>query len=219
VVRLENVRKTFVTRRGKVDALDGIDIEINKGEFLVVRGPSGSGKTTLLLTLGAMLRPTSGRVLYEDDDIYSMTSKERSKFRALNIGFVFQTFYLIPYLNIIDNVLLGSCVTSTPKSKDDVVNILEYLNLSKRAYHKPGELSTGERQRVAIARALVKDPKVILADEPTGNLDPDNAEQVMGYLSKYNKSGGTVVLVTHSKMAEEYADRILKIENGKIVKM
>ena len=216
MVSLENVSKIYRTRRGQVKALDGIDLQFEEGEFVVVRGASGSGKTTLLLAIGGMLRPTNGRVLVNGDDVYAMSEGQRAKFRAQNIGFVFQMFHLIPYLNVVENTLLPAGVVKDRAERPEARKLLERLNISEREHHKPSELSAGERQRTAIARALLNRPKIILADEPTGNLDPENAAEVMGYLAEFHRDGGTVIVVTHGGIVDQYADRIIHLREGGI---
>ncbi len=212
---LENVTKTYNTPDEQVNALDGVSLEVGEGEFVVLRGPSGSGKTTLLMTIAGMLRPTAGSVVFADKDIYRMTISERANFRARNVGFVFQMFHLVPYLTAIDNILLPGAVMAQ-ESKEHARKLVERFGLSGRGRHKPSQLSAGEKQRVAIARALFNDPKMILADEPTGNLDPDNAHTVLKHLSEYHRHGGTVVVVTHGSEVQEFADRIIDLRAGRI---
>ena len=214
MVRLERASKVYRTRHGSVKALDEVNLQFEEGEFAVVRGPSGSGKTTLLLTLGGMLRPTKGQVFINNSDIYTLSERERSAFRAENIGFVFQLFHLVPYLNVIDNVLLPAGVGRSRYSQEDAKDLLNRLHLTERIYHKPAELSAGEKQRTAVARALLKRPRIILADEPTGNLDPENAEKIIRHLAEYNNKGGTVIVVTHGKAADRYASRIVHLKKG-----
>ncbi len=216
MVRLEKASKVYRTKHGDVKALDEVNLQFEEGEFAVVRGPSGSGKTTLLLSLGGMLRPTKGQVFINNSDIYTLSERERSAFRAENIGFVFQLFHLVPYLNVIDNVLLPAGVGGSRYSQEDAKNLLDRLHLTERIYHKPAELSAGEKQRTAVARALLKRPRLILADEPTGNLDPENAEEIIRYLAEYHSKGGTVIVVTHGKAADQYASRIVHLRKGHI---
>jgi len=218
MVLLENVNKIYRTKRGDIRALDKVSLHIKEGEFIVIRGPSGSGKTTLLLSIGGMLRPTEGQVIAGKRDIYRMSKKERAEFRAKNIGFVFQLFHLVPYLNIIENVLLPAGVGKVQISRADAEKLLKCLNLTDRMYHKPFELSAGEKQRTAIARAMLKNPRIILADEPTGNLDPENSEEIISRLAEFRHSGGTVIVVTHGKAVNQYADRIIYLEKGHIEK-
>lgn len=217
MVSLENVSKVYRTRHGNVRALDGISLQVEEGEFVVVRGHSGSGKTTMLLAVGGMLRPTMGRVVVGGNDVYAMSERERAKFRAENIGFIFQMFHLVPYLNVVENALLPSGVGAKNHpiaNKTDTMELLKNLRMSGREYHKPSELSAGERQRTAIARALLNRPKIILADEPTGNLDPENAAEVIGYLEEFHSGGGTVIVVTHGEIADQYADRVVHLREG-----
>jgi len=216
MIDLEKVSKVYRTRNGEVRALDRVSLSVDRGEFLVVRGPSGSGKSTLLLTIGGMIHPTEGRVIVNGRDLYAMSGRERARFRAEHIGFIFQMFYLVPYLNVIENVLLSASAAKGKAELSRAQELLERLGLSGREHHRPSELSTGERQRTAIARALFNRPEIILADEPTGNLDPDNAAEVMGYLSEFHRDGGTVIVVTHESMAERYADRVVRLREGHI---
>ena len=216
MIRFENVSKLYRGGDGEVRALDEASVEIAEGEFAVVRGPSGCGKTTLLLAAGAMLRPSRGRVLVDGRDIYTLDARTRARFRAENIGFVFQMFHLVPYLNVLENVLLGGGAGLDGSRRAGASALLERLGMGGRAHHKPAELSAGERQRTAIARALLAIPLVVLADEPTGNLDPDNAAEVMGYLGEFQREGGTVVVVTHGAEAEEYATRQVRLRQGRV---
>lgn len=216
MIRVDKASKFYRTKHGDVKALDNVNLVIEKGEFFVIRGPSGSGKTTLLLSIGGMLRPTEGQITVNNSDIYAMSKRERAIFRADNIGFVFQLFHLVPYLNIIENVLLSAGVGRSRYDQEDVKGLLNRLNLSERMHHRPSELSAGEKQRTAIARAILKRPQIILADEPTGNLDPENSEEIIGYLAEFHSSGGTVIVVTHGKAVDQYADRAVHLEKGRI---
>ncbi len=215
MIRLENVSKTYSSTGQIVKALENINLEIERGRFLVLRGPSGSGKTTLLMAIAGMLRPGSGEVFFENRNIYELDTHKRANFRAKNVGFVFQSFHLVPYLNVLENVVLAG-TTSKKESLPRAIELLEQLSMTDRISHKPSALSSGQKQRTAIARAMLNKPKLILADEPTGNLDPDNAAAVLGYLSDYHKQGGTVILVAHDSEAERLAERIIYMENGRI---
>jgi len=213
---IDDVSKIYKTKFNEVKALDNVNLKINEGEFIVIRGASGSGKTTLLLTIGGMLQPSNGKVIIDDSDIYAMSIRERASFRANNIGFVFQMFHLVPYLNLIENVILPARVGIANAGKNYGMELVKRFHLLGRERHKPSELSAGEKQRTAIARALLNNPKIILADEPTGNLDPDNAGDVISYLSEFHKNGGTVIVVTHGAVADQYADRIISLKEGQI---
>lgn len=215
-MRFENISKVYRTRRGEIKALGDFSAHVNQGEFVVVRGPSGSGKTTLLLAAGGMLRPSSGRVYVRGKDIYGMSPGARTRFRARNIGFVFQMFHLVPYLSVLENILLagGGGVAYSGRAVAD--RIVERLGLAGRETSKASETSTGERQRAAVARALIGRPRIVLADEPTGNLDPENSREVVRYLGEFHREGGTVLLVTHGEIADEYADRIIHLRDGRI---
>jgi ABC-type lipoprotein export system ATPase subunit len=195
-----------------VAALADVTFSAAAGEFVVVRGPSGCGKSTLLMALGGMLRPTRGAVTVDGTDVYAATNAERGAFRAASIGFVFQLFHLVPYLSVIDNVLLAS----RGGRKAEAVQLVESMGMGDRMTHRPSELSAGERQRAALARALVNDPPLLLADEPTGSLDPENEVAVLDLLASYHRSGGTVVLVTHGDAAQSYCDRDIRMTAGRI---
>ena len=214
MIRLEKVAKTYRTPQGPVRSLAGVDLRVAPGEFLVLQGPSGCGKTTLLLTLGGMLRPSAGRVWVENRDLYALGAGERARFRARTIGFVFQMFHLVPYLNVLENVMLAGPAKPDAATLARATDLLARLGLEPRLRHKPEALSTGERQRTAIARALLNQPKLILADEPTGNLDPENSAAVFGYLAQFQRGGGTVVVVTHGDGAQAFADRVVAMRAG-----
>jgi ABC-type lipoprotein export system ATPase subunit len=216
MIRLEKLSKVYSKKSGDVKALFEVDLHVKKGEFVVMRGPSGSGKTTLLLTVGGMLCPTAGRAIIGGNDLYSISTAHRNRMRAKRIGFVFQMFHLIPYLTVKDNVMLAANRKRDGESSKRVDLLLERFSMTQRANHKPAELSAGERQRVAIARAMFHKPELILADEPTGNLDPENATQVISYLSEFRQQGGTVLIVTHGASADSQADRILRMRDGRI---
>jgi len=218
MVYLKDVVKTYRTRRGDVKALGDINLRIEKGEFVAIRGPSGSGKTTLLMTIGAMLRPSRGTVTVEKKDVYAMSIRERARFRAENVGFVFQMFHLVPYLNVTDNVALAGGAIGNEKRHILANELIKNFGLAGRNFHKPSELSAGEQQRAAIARALLNRPKIILADEPTGNLDPDNTATVLKYLADFHQQGGTVILASHGPAAQQFADRIIHLQSGSITR-
>ena len=204
MIACEQVAKRF----GSVTALAPFDLSVDVGQFIAIKGASGSGKTTLLLTLGGMLRPTEGTVFFDGGDLYAKSVPERADYRAQEVGFVFQMFHLVPYLGVEENVRLAARNGSLAQRPRE---LLEQFGLGHRLTHTPGELSAGERQRVALARALVNEPRLILADEPTGNLDPKNDQQVFEHLSEFHRGGGTVIVVTHGTTADEFADRIVNL--------
>ncbi|WP_168566063.1 ABC transporter ATP-binding protein [Crateriforma spongiae] len=216
---MQNVTKTYEMHRQKVVALDDATLEIPKGDFVSLIGPSGSGKSSLLVMLGGMLSPTSGRVLLNDQSMYDLNADGRARMRQAHIGFVFQTFNLIPYLTAQENVQIPLYLSGTSEADhgDRAAELLARVGLGDRLDHKPTELSVGQQQRVALARMLANDPDVILADEPTGNLDPETSEQVIEYFEQFNREGRTIVMVTHNPEAAERAKRVLKLRNGKIV--
>ncbi|MCX5644255.1 MAG: ABC transporter ATP-binding protein [Phycisphaerae bacterium] len=213
---LQDLAKTYRTRAGEVKALDGVSLRIDQGEFIAVCGPSGSGKTTLLMMIAAMLRPSRGTVQFEDRDLYQMTGAARAKFRARNIGFVFQMFHLVPYLNVLENVLLAGAVARSGDGRARAEESLQRLGLGHRIGHRPSELSAGEKQRTAIARALLNRPKLILADEPTGNLDSQNAEGVLRHLQSFQRDGGTIIMATHGLAAQGFATRTIDLREGRL---
>jgi len=216
MIRCEEITKTFCKNGSKVLSLDRFTMDIRDGEFIAVRGPSGSGKTTLLLTLGGMQRPSGGRVQFDEHDLYALSAKERASLRSRRVGFVFQMFHLVPYLDLLSNVLLASPIKPGKGERKRASELLEKFGLSNRIDHRPDELSAGERQRLAVARALLNRPKILLADEPTGNLDPDNAAVVIDHFVQFHQSGGTVVLVTHGTAADDFANRTIRLDQGRL---
>ena len=216
MIELQNISKIYAGPDGEVRALDEVNLSVESGEFVVIRGASGSGKSTLLLTVGGLVRPTQGTIMVNGEDLYAMSGRERATFRAKNVGFVFQMFHLLPYLDVLENVLVPTIQGGRTSARKQATDVLERLQMSDRLHHRPAELSTGERQRVAIARALLNRPSLVLADEPTGNLDPDNAAEVLGYLTDFHKAGGTVLIVTHDESADQYAERIVLLHKGRV---
>jgi ABC-type lipoprotein export system ATPase subunit len=216
MIRCRQLTRLFATGGAVVRALEAVDLEVPAGQFVRVRGPSGCGKTTLLLTLGGMLRPSSGQVVVDGQDLYGLSVRDRGVFRAEKVGFVFQMFHLVPYLSVLENVLLAAGPGMANSRRSRAEELLERLGLSPRRRHRPGELSAGERQRTAVARALLNQPKLILADEPTGNLDPDNAAEVLRHLREYQAAGGTVILVTHGPLADGQTGRVLQMRAGQL---
>ncbi len=217
MLKIEEVTKTYHTKKGDVSAVRAISLAVETGEAVAIRGPSGCGKTTLLLMAGALLRPTSGRVQVAGKDPYELSANERSKFRAEHIGFVFQQFHLVPYLNVLQNVLTANVPTCRPQAEQRAVALVDQFGLGDRAHHVPAELSVGEKQRVALARALFNQPRLLLADEPTGNLDPENATVVLDALRSFAADGGAVLMVTHDPIAAERATREVQLDCGQLV--
>ncbi|MDD4749548.1 MAG: ABC transporter ATP-binding protein [Methanosarcinaceae archaeon] len=218
IISVLNVHKSY--RLGKLDVpvLRGIDLEVGEGEFLAVMGPSGSGKSTLMNLLGCLDRPTKGSVLFRGSDINTLSDGELAKLRGLEIGFVFQTFNLIPRLNAFENVKLPSYANSKPGVNPDkrAKELLKTVGLEDRMRHRPNELSGGQSQRVAIARALMNDPALLLADEPTGNLDSKTSLEIMELFSKLNQQGRTIIMITHDPDVAEYAKRVVYVKDGLI---
>ena len=218
LLQAQDITKHYPGLNGSpVKALRGVSIEMEAGEFAAVQGPSGCGKSTLLLTAGALLQPTNGQVKIDGADPYALSSENRAKFRAKNIGFVFQQFHLVPYLSVRDNILVPTLTGESDAGPERADALLDQLQLTHRANHPPAQLSTGERQRTALARALLNKPQLLLADEPTGNLDRKNADIVLGHLRRFADDGGAVLLVTHDPSAADKASRAIRIEDGQLV--
>ncbi len=219
MIRVENVKKSFTAPQGgEVLALAGVTAHVAPGEFLAVVGPSGSGKSTLLFAMGGLAAPTGGHVYLGERRVYDLGGEARAALRRTEIGFVFQTFNLVPYLTCVENVVLPAILAGRPRAKanEDADRILDRLGLSARRHHRPAQLSVGERQRVGIGRAIVNGPQVLLADEPTGNLDPATADQTMELLRELNASGQTIVMVTHDQRLAQQAGRIMRLRAGAI---
>ena len=218
MIKIENLSKKYNSKRNSVVALNEISLSIEKGEFISIVGPSGSGKTTLLLCMGGLIHPSVGKVNIDGASIYDLDIKERAIFRLRNLGFVFQTFNLIPYLTALENVQIPLSLAGTTNGNqtERATELLEKLGLGDRLDHKPRELSIGQQQRVAIARALANNPKIILADEPTGNLDPNTTTETVDYLNLLNQTGITVVMVAHNPGVAEYAQRTLRLVEGRL---
>ncbi|MEK6259326.1 MAG: ABC transporter ATP-binding protein [Planctomycetota bacterium] len=217
---LQGITKVYRKRRQEVTAFRADQLDIAAGEYVAVVGPSGSGKTTLLSLLGGMLSPDSGQVLFDGQSLYDLSLVERTRLRRERIGFVFQTFNLVPYLTALENVqvplYLGGIAAS--EQRDRAAALLEQIGLGNRLDHKPGELSTGQQQRVALARTLANNPQLILADEPTGNLDPESRETILSLFDAFIHDGRTIVMVTHDPAAAERAARRVFLRDGVIVK-
>ena len=219
MITVNNLSKVFRTEEIETTALNSVSFTINQGEFVVIMGPSGCGKSTLLNVLGLLDNPTGGSYQLLDTEMSQLREKDRTKFRKGNIGFVFQSFNLIDELNVYENVELPLKYLniSASERKRRVTEMLKRMNISHRAQHYPQQLSGGQQQRVAIARAVVANPKLILADEPTGNLDSRNGKEVMDLLCELNKEGTTIVMVTHSQKDASIAQRIINLFDGEIV--
>jgi putative ABC transport system ATP-binding protein len=219
MIQIENVSKVFRTDMVETVALNRVNMQVNEGEFVAIMGPSGCGKSTLLSILGLLDNPTEGVYRLQGTDVAQMREKERTRLRKGKLGFVFQSFNLIDELNVAENVELPLIYldVKAAERKQRVKEILEKMNLGHRAKHFPQQLSGGQQQRVAIARAVVTHPQLILADEPTGNLDSTNGQEVMNLLTQLNREGTTIVMVTHSKRDAAYAHRIVHLFDGSIV--
>ena len=219
MIRTENLSMLFTTEDVQTKALNEVSLEIKQGEFVAIMGPSGCGKSTLLNILGTLDSPTSGKYYFNDKEIDKMGESQLTSFRKGNIGFVFQNFNLIDELSVFENVELPLVYLNGKKSerKKKVMDVLERMNIAHRAGHFPQQLSGGQQQRVAIARAVVTDCPLILADEPTGNLDSTNGVEVMELLSELNRQGTTIVIVTHSQRDAKYAHRVIHLLDGRVV--
>lgn len=219
VVRVENAKKIYTMGQIEVRALDGINLTINKGEFVSIMGPSGCGKSTLMHILGCLDRPTSGKIILDDVDIGDLNDNALADIRNKKVGFVFQTFNLLPKLTAIENIELpliyaGASFNSRRKI---ALELLETVGLKERAFHKPSELSGGQSQRVAIARALSNNPSIILADEPTGNLDSKSGEEIIGLFNELNNKGITLIMVTHDQEIANHSKRTVRLKDGQVV--
>jgi putative ABC transport system ATP-binding protein len=222
ILAATNVSKIYEKKGQTINALSEIDLKIQKGDYLSLQGPSGSGKTTLLNILGCLDKPTSGKVIIDGKDVTKIKENELYKIRSGKIGFIFQTFNLFPILNAEENVLLPMELTKLPMSerREKAKKLLEMVGLKERMRHRPNELSAGEKQRVAIARALANDPTIILADEPTGNLDSKTGKRIMDLLKELNeKTGTTIIVVTHDDKMAKLTKKILILKDGKIAKI
>src|SRR5207253_8816291 len=217
-IRLENVSKIYPAKAdgaGAIRALDGVSLEVNAGEWLAVMGPSGSGKSSLVNVIGCLDRASEGRVVINGEDVSRFSERQLDRFRAEKIGLIFQQFHLIPYLTALENVMLAQYFHSMT-DEAEALAALERVGLRGRARHLPAHLSGGEQQRVCIARALINDPQIILADEPTGNLDAQNEEIVLHLLRQFHNQGRTIVMVTHDPAVARLADRKVELHHGHV---
>ncbi len=219
MITLNNIKKVFKTDEVETWALQNVSLEVNKGEFVAVMGPSGCGKSTLLNILGLLDTPTQGTYLLNGKDVSQMSEDERTDLRKGQLGFVFQSFNLIDELNVTENVELPLLYMGTSKKerRQQVKDVIERVAMAHRAQHFPAQLSGGQQQRVAIARAVISHPQIILADEPTGNLDSKHGMEVMDLLKQLHEEGTTIIMVTHSQRDANYADRIVNLFDGEIV--
>ena len=218
ILSTKNLRKIYGTGESEVHALDGVDLQVEKGEFVAVVGTSGSGKSTLLHMLGGLDRPTSGTVTVDGKDIFMLKDEELTIFRRRKIGFVFQNYNLVPVLNVYENILLPVQLDGDEPDEKYITSIIDMLGLPSKLQNLPNNLSGGQQQRVAIARALAAKPAIILADEPTGNLDSKTSQDLLSLLKvSSQKFAQTIVMITHNEEIAQLADRIIRIEDGKIV--
>ncbi|MDX6851094.1 ABC transporter ATP-binding protein [Gilvimarinus sp. SDUM040013] len=218
MIELDDLRKEYRSGEISVAALQGVSLSIEENEFVAIMGPSGSGKSTMMNILGCLDQPTAGQYRLGGREVSSMTDDELAAVRNRDIGFVFQSFHLLPRLNIVRNVMLPLKYTEMEPeiARDKAVSMLGRVNLANRLDHVPNELSGGQRQRVAIARALVNDPKIIFADEPTGNLDSKTSVEIMELFSELHRAGQTIILVTHEPEIAEYAQKVIHMRDGKV---
>ena len=218
ILRVENLCKTYGKGKNEVKALDHISFAVNKGEFIAIIGPSGSGKSTLLHLLGGVDKPTSGKVFMNDQDVYVQNDEQLAIFRRRQVGLIYQFYNLIPILNVVENITLPLKLDGQKVNEERVNELLELLGLAERRKHLPSQLSGGQQQRVSIGRALINAPALVLADEPTGNLDSKSSQEIIGLLKHSNKKyGQTLIVITHDENIALQADRIIRIADGQIV--
>lgn len=214
MLEVRNLTKKYKKGSEIFTALDDVSFDIGKGEFMTVTGHSGSGKSTLLHTVGGLIHPDSGCVRSEGNDIYSLGTKETDEYRKYKVGFIFQQFHLLPYLTVYENIRMAC---HNERQVKRITRYLDECSLTGQRDKYPSELSVGEKQRTAFIRAIISDPELLLADEPTGNLDPENSRVLIDLISEFNRKGGTVVLVSHDQPAIQYQTKSLKLQKGKII--
>jgi len=216
MIEITNLSKVFTQNGEQIVPLDNVNLSIGQGEFVTVVGPSGSGKSTFLLTIGGLIQPTRGEVRINGTSLYEVNNTERARIRLRVLGFMFQTFNLIPYLTALENVEVPMSLAGVPgkEQRRKTLELLDRVGLSHRIKHRPAQLSVGERQRVALARTLANDPSIILADEPTGNLDPKLSGEILEYFKQFSENGITVIMVTHDHQSAAESDHRLQIING-----
>ncbi len=218
IIELQNVWKKYLLGRIELEVLKNVSLEIEKGDFAMILGPSGSGKSTLLNMVSCLDVPTSGKILLENEDVSGLSEDELANVRGRKIGFVFQQFNLLSHLSALENVVLPTVFQGTPREEAEkrAKDLLSSVGLGERTKHRPAELSGGEKQRVAIARSLVNNPEIIVADEPTGNVDSKTGEKIMEILTSLNKEGKTVIVVTHDRDLQRFASRVVSIKDGEV---
>ena len=214
MVLVNQLTKIYTKNGNRFTALNEVTFNVEQGEFVAVVGPSGSGKSTLLHTIGGLIRPDSGKVLFRGKDVYAMNNQEANQFRSSSVGFVFQQFHLLPYLTVYENIKMAGGKTANKKL---IADYLEKCSLSPLQNKYPSELSVGEKQRTAFIRAIISKPEILLADEPTGNLDPENSKILMSLVDEFHKNGGTVLLVSHQTETSKYASRTITLRSGKLI--
>ena len=215
---IDHITKRYGSGNSEVKALDGISLTIQSGEFVSIMGESGAGKSTLLSVMGAMNTPSEGHYIVDDIDVYGLRNEQQADFRREYLGFVFQSFHLVPYLTVVENVMLPltAMKLSSRQKEEMAVEAMQWVGLESKAKRLPSQISGGECERVAVARAIVNNPPILLADEPTGNLDSRNTQEVMSLLSRLNASGTTVVMVTHSAACAAFARRTIQVADGRL---
>ena len=219
ILKVENLSKIYGSGEGEVRALDGVSFSVEKGQFLAIIGPSGSGKSTLLHILGGVDRPTSGKVFLEDQDVFAQDEDHLAIFRRRQVGLIYQFYNLIPVLNVTENITLPVLLDGRKVDQNRLEELIRELNLTGREKHLPNQLSGGQQQRVSIGRALMNSPALLLADEPTGNLDSQNSQEIVALLKKANRQyGQTLIVITHDESIALQADRIISLEDGRITK-
>ena len=219
ILKVENLSKIYGSGEGEVRALDGVSFSVEKGQFLAIIGPSGSGKSTLLHILGVVDRPTSGKVFLEDQDVFAQDEDHLAIFRRRQVGLIYQFYNLIPVLNVTENITLPVLLDGRKVDRNRLEELIRELNLTGREKHLPNQLSGGQQQRVSIGRALMNAPALLLADEPTGNLDSQNSQEIVALLKKANRQyGQTLIVITHDESIALQADRIISLEDGRITK-
>ncbi len=217
MLEMASLTKTYRSGGGPVHALEGVDLRVEQGDFVVIHGASGSGKTTLLHTLGGMLRPTSGTVSFQGQSIYGLSARRRNVYRKRHLGFVFQKLFLMPYLTAYDNIRLALAAGRySGDYRQRIIDLVNRFGLGDRMQHRPSQMSVGEQQRIAAARAIAAEPELILADEPTGNLDQGNTDAFAQFLTEENEQGRTIVLVTHSERLLELGNRSVELVRGQV---